>query len=98
MFTIPCFQLYCYIELRSDWTYRVRGHSLADLFIQAAHGLYSLVGMQLAPKLLVTRTIKLKGIDRESLLVAWLNELLYLHKSKGLRLLNLQSPLFNLKS
>ncbi len=78
------------IEHTADWAYRVRGSSLADLFIQAAHGLYSLVGMQLAPKLPVTRTIKLKGIDRESLLVAWLNELLYLHESEGLGFISIE--------
>ena len=72
------------IEHTADWAYRVRGYNLADLFIQAANGLYSLVGMQLVPNLSVTRTIKVKGIDGESLLVSWLNELLYLHESEGL--------------
>jgi SHS2 domain-containing protein len=72
------------IEHTADWAYRVKGYNLADLFIQAAHGLYALVGMELASEVTVTRTIKLEGIDRESLLVAWLNELLYLHESEGL--------------
>ncbi|MGK7951836.1 MAG: archease [Xenococcaceae cyanobacterium] len=72
------------IEHTADWAYRVRGKNLAELFIQAALGLYSLVGMQLAPGDRTTRSIKLKGVDSESLLVAWLNELLYLHESEGL--------------
>ncbi len=72
------------IEHTADWAYRVRGENLAQLFIQAAWGLYSLVGMQLAPGAQTTRSIQLQGVDRESLLVAWLNELLYLHESEGL--------------
>ena len=72
------------IEHTADWAYRVRGKNLAQLLIQAARGLYSLVGMQLAPGTQTTRSIQLRGIDRESLLVAWLNELLYFHESEGL--------------
>lgn len=72
------------IEHTADWAYRVKGGNLADLFIQAAHGLYALVGMELASRVTVTRTIELTGIDPESLLVAWLNELLYLHESENL--------------
>ena len=72
------------IEHTADWAYRVRGENLAQLFIQAALGLYSLVGMELASGSRIRREIQLKGLDRESLLVAWLNELLYLHESEGL--------------
>ena len=72
------------IEHTADWAYRVRGKDLAELFIQAALGLYSLVGMELAPGERITRSLQLEGIDRESLLVAWLNELLYFHESEGL--------------
>jgi len=72
------------IEHTADWAYRVRGKNLAELFIQAALGLYALVEMQLAPASETTRLIQLTGIDRESLLVAWLNELLYFHESEGL--------------
>ena len=72
------------IEHTADWAYRVRGENLAQLFIHAALGLYTLVGMQLLPGERITRSLQLKAIDRESLLVAWLNELLYLHESEGL--------------
>ena len=72
------------IEHTADWAYRVRGENLAELFIQAALGLYSLVGMQLASGERITRSLQLEGIDRESLLVAWLNELLFFHESEGL--------------
>ncbi len=72
------------IEHTADWAYRVKGKNLAELFIQASLGLYSLVGMQLAPGPQTTRSIQLQALDRESLLVAWLNELLYLHESESL--------------
>ena len=72
------------IEHTADWAYRVRGKNLAELFIQAAKGLYTLVGMQLTTEAKITQFIQLQGIDREALLVAWLNELLYLHESEGL--------------
>ncbi|RMF25326.1 MAG: archease [Cyanobacteria bacterium J083] len=72
------------IDHTADWAYRVRGKNLAELFIQAALGLYSLVGMELKPGERVTRSIQLNAIDTESLLVAWLNELLYLHETESL--------------
>ena len=72
------------IEHTADWAYWVKGKNLAELLIQATLGLYSLVGMQLAPEAQTTRSIQLQALDRESLLVAWLNELLYLHESEGL--------------
>ncbi|AFZ42498.1 protein of unknown function DUF101 [Halothece sp. PCC 7418] len=72
------------IEHTADWAYRVRGKNLAELFIEAAWGLYTLAGMDLALGIRITRTIKLNAIDPESLLVAWLNELLYFHDSEGL--------------
>lgn len=72
------------IEHTADWAYRVRGKNLAELFVRAAVGLYTLVGMQLVSGKQIRRSIQLKAIDRESLLVAWLNELLYFHESEGL--------------
>lgn len=72
------------IEHTADWAYRVRSKTLAELFVAAAFGLYSLVEMELVPKTQITRSIQIKAIDYESLLVAWLNELLYYHESEGL--------------
>ncbi len=72
------------IEHTADWAYRVWGQSLEELFTQAAQGLYHLVGVQLAQESQVVREIRLQGIDGESLLVAWLNELLHLHESENL--------------
>ena len=72
------------IEHTADWAYRVRGKNLTELFIQAAKGLYFLVGMELTSEAKITRSIQLQAIDHESLLVAWLNELIYLHESENL--------------
>ncbi len=72
------------IEHTADWAYRVWGQSLEELFTQAAQGLYHLVGIQLAEDSQIVREIRLQGIDGESLLVAWLNELLHLHESENL--------------
>ncbi len=72
------------IEHTADWAYRVWGQSLEELFTQAAQGLYHLVGIQLAEDSQVVREIRLQGIDGESLLVAWLNELLHFHESENL--------------
>ena len=72
------------VEHTADWAYRVWGGTIAALFVQAAEGLYWLAGMDLAPTPRLIRRIQLQGIDYESLLVAWLNELLYLHNSENL--------------
>lgn len=72
------------IEHTADWAYRVWASNLEELFIQAAQGLYYLVGVQLAASPRVVRNINLEGVDRESLLIAWLNELLYFHESENL--------------
>ena len=72
------------IEHTADWAYKVRGSNLKELFIQAAKGLYFLVGMELTPGVKSTKSIEVQAIDRESLLVAWLNELLYFHECENL--------------
>ncbi|MDJ0703937.1 MAG: archease [Leptolyngbyaceae cyanobacterium MO_188.B28] len=72
------------IDHTADWAYQVWGKSLAELFTHAAQGLYALVGVELATEPRVVRTIHLTGVDSESLLVAWLNELIHLHESENL--------------
>jgi SHS2 domain-containing protein len=72
------------VEHTADWAYRVWGQNLAELFIQAANGLYAIASVQRGPNSPISRNIQLNGVDYESLLVAWLNELLYLHESEGL--------------
>jgi SHS2 domain-containing protein len=72
------------IEHTADWAYRVWGEDLKALFVQAAKGLYDLAGARLSDRDRVTREINLQGIDSESLLFAWLNELLHLHECENL--------------
>lgn len=72
------------IEHTADWAYRVWAQSLTELFIQAAIALYKLAEIQLTPESAITRKIQLQGVDHVSLLVAWLNELLYLYESENL--------------
>lgn len=72
------------IDHTADWAYRVWAPSLEELFIQAAISLFTLAGIQLVKGVQVKREIELCGIDYESLLVAWLNELLYLRESENL--------------
>lgn len=72
------------IDHTADWSYRVWATSLEELFIQAAIALSTLAGIQLVREIQVNREIQLHGVDYESLLVAWLNELLYLRESENL--------------
>lgn len=72
------------IEHTADWAYRIWGRNIEELFIQAALGLYYLAGVKLADGEKVGLEIEVRGIDSESLLVAWLNELLHLHEMENL--------------
>jgi SHS2 domain-containing protein len=71
------------VEHTADLALKVYGHSLKEVFINAACGLFSLManleGLEgLEPT--ISREISLESLDYEALLVDWLNELLYLHE------------------
>jgi SHS2 domain-containing protein len=69
------------VEHTADLALKVHGHSLEEIFANAACGLFSLMAdlENLSPT--ISRAVHLVGApDRESLLVDWLNELLYLHE------------------
>jgi SHS2 domain-containing protein len=79
-------KLYEEVPHTADWSLRVRGATLAELFAHAAEGMYALMDAQPergGPE--ATREVQLEAYDLESLLVAWLNELLYLTESENLR-------------
>jgi SHS2 domain-containing protein len=64
----------------ADKGIRAWGRNLPDLFVNAARGLWSLMveaGTARAERML---PVKVEANDLETLLVAWLNELLYLHE------------------
>jgi SHS2 domain-containing protein len=67
----------------ADKGIRARGRNLAEVFVNAARGMWSLM----AEPGTVRRELKFPVIveagDREALLVAWLNELLYLHEAEN---------------
>lgn len=79
-------QPFGYRELRhtADWEIEVWAPDLPKLFEQAAFGMYSLSGTHLYPDPRITRTIELSADDAESLLVKYLNELLFMGEQYGL--------------
>ena len=68
----------------ADWELEVWAPDLPGLLEQAARGMYSLAGVRLQTGMLQTRVIKLHAEDAESLLVRFLNELLWLEQEQGL--------------
>ena len=68
------------VEHTADLALKVHGQSLEEIFANAAYGLFSLMAdlENLSPSF--NREVRLGAPDRESLLVDWLNELLYLHE------------------
>ena len=73
------------VEHTADWSLRVRGADLGELFTNAAKGMAML--MVEDPEALgddVARSLELDAYDAESLLVDWLNELAYLAEMDGI--------------
>ena len=68
----------------ADWEIEVWAPDLPRLFEQSAFGMYALSGTHLYPDPRITRTIELDADDHESLLVKFLNELLYMGEQYGL--------------
>lgn len=65
------------VEHTADWALKVWGADLPNLFKNAAVGMLQLMDALPAQQDPLIRTIDIEAIDRESLLVAWLEELLY---------------------
>ncbi len=65
------------IEHTADCALRVRGQNLTDLFRNAALGMLSLLDIEPVPGNAESRFFELKAEDNETLLVSWLEELLY---------------------
>lgn len=68
------------LEHTADWAFRVQGRDLPELFAHAASAMFALQGQgkQAATGM---REVEVEGFDRETLLVNWLNELLYLQET-----------------
>jgi riboflavin kinase/FMN adenylyltransferase len=77
---------YCYreVEHTADRALEVRGRELADLFVGAAQGMFSLMGDLNGLVATHWKTIELAAWDRETLLVDLLNELLFITEMEGI--------------
>jgi len=71
------------VEHTADIAIRVRGRDLAELFANAAYGMACQMADPDEVPRTVERAIELEGYDAETLLVTWLNELLYLNERDG---------------
>jgi SHS2 domain-containing protein len=71
------------VDHTADWSIRVRGATLPELFVNAATGMYSLVTDLPSVTPTIERTVEVKGVDAEALLVNWLNELVYHTEMNG---------------
>jgi SHS2 domain-containing protein len=63
--------------------YRIRGRSLAEIYINAAEAMMATITDRRRLKPRETRLIEVDAPDREALLVSWLNYLLYLYDVDG---------------
>lgn len=68
------------IEHTADRAFRVTGHDMAELLQNGARAMQALDGPLPAGEPSATQAIQVEGVDRESLLVNWLNEILYLEQ------------------
>ena len=70
------------IDHTADWAFRAYGRDVRELFVNAARAMFSLQGsLTDAPPSLI-RTVTVEGVDLETLLVNWLNELLFLQETQ----------------
>jgi SHS2 domain-containing protein len=72
------------VEHTADRALRVWGAELPDLFAGAARGMVGLMADLNCLQATRWRELRLEAPDRETLLVAWLNELLFLTEAEGL--------------
>lgn len=68
---------FTFVEHTADLGIRVTAASLPDLFVQAAKGLYALLGRLKPGSQRVDKVIELAAPDAEGLLHDWLSELLW---------------------
>jgi SHS2 domain-containing protein len=69
------------VEHTADRAFRVRGRSLTELLENAAQTMVALDGESPTSECFIRRVIEVEGSDRETLLVNWLNEILYLEQA-----------------
>lgn len=74
------------VDHTADWALHVWAPDLAELLRTTARGMYALMGIRTDPQSAVPCTVDSAGIDAESLLVAFLAELLRISEEDGLAL------------
>ncbi len=72
------------IEHAADWELEVWGPDMETLLVQAARGMYGLMGVNLVSGGRIERRLELEADGPEDLLVDFLGELLYLLESEGI--------------
>jgi SHS2 domain-containing protein len=72
------------IEHTADWALQVWAPDLETLFRQAAKGMYALAETELSSADGSSREVNLEASDAESMLVAFLGELLFFAENEGL--------------
>lgn len=68
----------------ADWALRVWADDLAGLLAESARGMAALSGLKQASGPRLSRRVKIEAADAESLLVAFLSEIVYLADQDGL--------------
>lgn len=76
------FSGYFEVPHTADIAIDVSANTLADLFIYAADGLYHILGIQKGPGSRKKIRLEMEEMDTESLLVSFLNELLFYVEDK----------------
>jgi SHS2 domain-containing protein len=71
------------LEHTADLALRVYGQDLCEVFANAAYAMFSQLADIEHIQGDLQRQVRAEGTDYESLLVNWLNELLYLHDTEG---------------
>jgi SHS2 domain-containing protein len=66
------------LDHTADWTLEVWAPDMAELLEEAALGMYRMSGVETGRPCELSRHVELEWADRESLLVGFLSELLYL--------------------
>jgi riboflavin kinase/FMN adenylyltransferase len=87
-----CRYRYREVAHTADRALHVWGRDLADLFLGAAKGMYSLMADLDGLVATEWRHLRLEALDPAALLVDWLNELLFLTEAEGLLFLEGQIP------
>lgn len=77
------YKKYRQIAHTADVAYRIRGDSLAELYVNAAEALVATIIDRRCLRPRETKEIAVAAPDREALLVTWLNHLLYLYDVEG---------------